>query len=149
MENKTEFNVWVIFDCCIKGKYSQNIQSVGSFDLESDAKKYVEFMEEIDEISRNNSRNPDWGYHYFIQIDNKKCYMKIDDCGNETPNIYSKKKDCKASLEEGESIKEIKPSFSEDSAFDEDVYLEQLPETEEMTKVLKKFYRWKKKHDIL
>jgi hypothetical protein len=148
MGDKT-YNVWVIYDIAREGDYSDNIKLVESFSSKKLAFEYESLLSDIDEIHRNYSRNPDWGFHFFVQINDNPCYMIID-CDEETPRIYSTKKEAKDQLShESETIKEIHLSKDSCDHFDDSYFTNdyESDEESEVNDALEKLIEWKKEND--
>jgi hypothetical protein len=109
-KNKQKYVVWCIEDICREkdDDWRNNLYYMCIFSDIKIAKSYVSLLDDLEEYTRNNSRNPDWGHEYFIQKYNEECFIikEIDDHDDEVyidisiPNIHYSEYECKKIIKE-------------------------------------------------
>ncbi len=77
---KRTFVVWAIDDICREIPWKDNLLFVALFDDLTKAKTYADLLDDLDERRRNTSKNPEWGYYFFVQEMNCVCYVPTKEC---------------------------------------------------------------------
>ncbi len=147
------FFVWAIEDICTEDSFENHLSVIAVFSNIENAKHYQDLLDGLDAETRFDSRDPDWGFHFFIQEQGNPCYV-IHETGSDDDDlrfIFHSKQECVREISRQQKIykcnnyatKEIGPydPLTHSWQTDKDIFLDMEGENLDDLREIKKYRR--------